>query len=134
MTRERWIDDWLAMRTREDLLHGSTLIVPGTTEAERARLKVVAEMLWQRRLAEQGEHFDADRYYQQVAHDSLISLKRRLGDRRRITITLPERMFLRHEHVARGRRSACITRLLARGWLWQSAFEQVNLDEEVEGE
>jgi len=77
---------------------------------------------WDRLQAERGEHLDATRWYQQVARDDLRKLKKRLGDRTRMTITVPERIHQRLSHVPTGLRSACVTRLLARGWLWENAY------------
>jgi len=77
---------------------------------------------WDRLQAERGEHLDATRWYQQVATDDLRKLKKRLGNRTRMTITVPERIRQRLEHVPTGLRSACVTRLLARGWLWENAY------------
>ena len=65
----------------------------------------------------------ARRYYRQVAVDDLRTLKKRLGPRKRITVTLPHRMAERISHIPAGLRSSTVTRLLARGWLWSEAFD-----------
>ena len=72
--------------------------------------------------AERGEHVEVTKYYQQIARDDLRELKKRLGSRTRMTITVPDRIHQRLSHVPTGLRSACVTRLLARGWLWESAY------------
>ena len=85
-------------------------------------LEADALVAWDRLQAERGDHVEATRWYQQVARDDLRKLKKRLGDRTRMTVTVPERIAQRLSHVPTGLRSACVTRLLARGWLWENAY------------
>jgi hypothetical protein len=82
-----------------------------------------AEIIFDRQMAERQERLEARRYYRQVAVDDLRTLKKRLGPRKRITVTLPQRMAERISHIPAGLRSSTVTRLLARGWLWSEAFD-----------
>lgn len=89
---------------------------------QTGRIEADARLAWDRLLAERQERLEAERFYRQVAHDDLRKLKKRLGPRRRMTVTIPERMAERLKHVPAGLRSATVTRLLARGYLWETAY------------
>jgi hypothetical protein len=95
---------------------------PGGVAVDLDLLEADALVAWDRLQAERGEQVEVTRYYQQIARDDLRKLKKRLGDRTRMTITVPERIHQRLSHVPTGLRSACVTRLLARGWLWENAY------------
>jgi len=95
---------------------------PGAVAVDLDLLEADALAAWDRLQAERGEHLEVTRYYQQIARDDLRKLKKRLGNRTRMTITVPERIHQRLSHVPTGLRSACVTRLLARGWLWENAY------------
>ena len=95
---------------------------PGAAPVNLDMIEADALVAWDRLQAERAEHLEVTRYYQQIARDDLRKLKKRLGSRTRITITVPDRIHQRLSHVPTGLRSACVTRLLARGWLWENAY------------
>jgi hypothetical protein len=102
--------------------HMPSMHAPADQQASLDVWEARALVAWDRLQVERGEHLDVTRYYQQIARDDLRMLKKRLGNRTRMTITVPERIHQRLSHVPTGLRSACVTRLLARGWLWENAY------------
>lgn len=115
--RQKFINDFIAHKRTRESIH--------TPLEQRVSLDVLeadAIIAWDRLQAERGEHLEASRWYQQVARDDLRKLKKRLGERKRMTITVPVRIIERLSHVPTGLRSACVTRLIARGWLWSEAY------------
>ena len=108
----------------QDHMHRAWMARPsfGGAEVDVDILEAEALVAWDRLQAERGEHVEVTKYYQQIARDDLRDLKKRLGSRTRMTITVPDRIHQRLSHVPTGLRSACVTRLLARGWLWESAY------------
>jgi len=120
-TREKFIDDyfervWLA----RSFAPSGALPEIDLDDVERA-----AVVAWDRLQHDRGERLSALRYYRSVAlydTDDLRTLKKRLGPRSRMTVTIPYRMAERLAHVPRGLKSATVARLLARGWLWEDAL------------
>ena len=113
--RQKFLDDYVGRAWKQATYPGAPAVNLDVLEAD-------ALVAWDRLQAERSEHLEVERYYQQIARDDLRKLKKRLGNRTRMTITVPERIRQRLEHVPTGLRSACVTRLLARGWLWETAY------------
>lgn len=71
-----------------------------------------------------GEVVEARGFYEMFSTIGLDEIRKVPVKRKVLTVTIPERMSRRIEGVEKGKRSAYVSRLLARGWLSQMGVDE----------